>query len=81
MSLIQGGRVQSSCSTQSDVGPEFGLGSVQLDCHTELILESGAHIVPVERVAAILSTLPTKGLMLQLVKVSLSRLFCFCIKY
>ena len=44
---------------------------------TRRTLESGAHIVPVERVADILSTLPTKGLMLQLVKVSQSRSFLF----
>lgn len=37
---------------------------------TRKFLEEGSHLVPIERVATILSTLPTKDLMLKLVKVS-----------
>ena len=37
---------------------------------TRKFLEGGSHLVPIQRVATILSTLPTKDLMLKLVKVS-----------
>ena len=44
---------------------------------TRRTLEEGAHIAPIARVAGALSTLPTRGLMLKLVKVSPSQAFHF----
>ena len=43
---------------------------------TRQTLESGAHIAPVEKVASILSTLPTKELMVAVVKVRPSLFSC-----